>query len=213
MKSSYPKVVEKFLFDLSLAVSQHNGHLVLAERPFVRHPKNGILLNAYYTGRPRKIVVAVKKSFTEWFPRLVHESCHMDQDLEGSDVWRDLYVAHWQKDARDLILDAFEKPEQFADGDLRDFLTRVVASERDCEERTVAKIRLWNLPIDENTYIRQANSYLWFYAMLPTLRKWYPEGREPYNNAEVWGLCPNNFDNDYSVVPRQLEEAYARHCS
>lgn len=35
MKSAYPRVVEKFLFNLSLMVSQHNGHLVLAERPFV----------------------------------------------------------------------------------------------------------------------------------------------------------------------------------
>lgn len=170
-------------------------------------------MNAYDTWRPRKIVVAVKKPFAEWFPFVVHESCHMDQELEKCEVWKDLFVTPRQKDAHDLVFAALEKPEQFDDADLRDFLMRVVAVERDCEERTVAKIRLWNLPLDENTYVRRTNSYLWFHTMLPKLRSWYPAGKEPYNNAAVWGLCPDHFDNDYDVVPRQLEESYVRYCS
>ena len=214
MKSSYPKIVESFLFDLSLEVSRQGGHLLLTDREYVRHPKSGIMMNGYYSsGRPRKLVVATKKKFTSWLPVLVHESCHLDQDLEGSTVWRDLIVAPWQKDAHELIFEAIQKPEEFDDGDLSDFIRRVQAVERDCEERAVAKIDLWNLPIDEEEYIRRANSYLWYFAMLPELRMWYPTGREPYNNPDVWKNCPNHFAGDYSVVPRPLEEAYIQYCS
>ncbi len=221
MRINYPKTVENFLFYLSPYASGHGVELDLAyHREFVVCPATDIEMNGYFiSGRRPKLCVAMKKPVSDWLHVLVHESCHMDQWLEGSPLWRDLMVAPWGKSALELFCGAFRGGKNdtnesipLSEEDIEDLFGRIVAAERDCEERAVEKIKAYDLPIDPSEYIRRANAYLWYHAMIPVLGGFYPTGKEPYRIKEVWAHCPDHFDNDYAVVPKILERAYRTYC-
>jgi hypothetical protein len=63
----------------------------------------------------------------------------------------------------------------------------------------------FNVNVDLTEYIQKANSYLYFYHVMTKTRKWYEAGKQPYNTPAIWSKMPIHFDNDYTVIPPEIE--------
>ena len=132
----------------------------------------------------KSLVVATnKKNVREWLDVLVHESCHLDQFLEKSKLW--------VSDGNSLlIVEAWINKKNISERRKNKGFKNTIALELDCEKRTVAKIKKYNLNINKEEYIQKANSYLFSYLYSMIHRKWYPT---PYENPRIWKRMPKNF--------------------
>lgn len=162
--------------------------------------------NGYFDPENRVFAVARNKNFLDTF---IHESCHMDQWLESSPI-----SAEYDAIVTPLMFSVLAGTEPYL-GNEELFKRQVELSrdlELDCERRTVAKIKAYGITeIDTDVYTRKANSYIYFYTYLLEKQKWYEIGREPYSVDEVWQLAPNHFNNDYSVIPDDLKQAFDKY--
>jgi hypothetical protein len=82
-------------------------------------------------------------------------------------------------------------------------LKKIQAVELDCEKRTVKKIKKYNLPINIDRYIKEANACLWWYTSVTITRRW--DGQQ-YSRPSVLKLMPTHFNNDYTVLPDNFLE-------
>lgn len=121
---------------------------------------------------------------------IVHESCHVDQHLEGINIWNDSIFNSgdmWTLYSQNKI----GKTKR-----LKKYFKTLLEIELDCEKRAVKKIIKYNLPLNISNYIKMANVYLYSY------RKFYEENFSlcDYNKMssreDILNLVPDKyFDN------------------
>ena len=171
--------VERFLKDLREQCSSHNIKIKFARAKTV-DVGGGIRTCGYYDADGRAI--AVGKKNRHWLSVLVHESCHMDQHLEGSELWdRESVFGN-------NILDAWLLGKGVSH--LRKAINRIQALELDCEKRAVKKIAFYDLPINTITYIQKANAYILYYNYVYETGVWRPA---TYDDPEVYLKFPSRF--------------------
>lgn len=135
------------------------------------------------------------------FNVLVHESCHLDQYIENTKLWRDadnyLSVFFDWVDGKEIhhkkLKKAFIISQQL---------------ELDCERRAVKKIKKLNLDIDVERYIQEANAYIYLYTYIYMNRVWYKPRKPIYKDNLVLSLMPKKFIKDYTHIPPKILEAY-----
>lgn len=165
-----------------------------------KHDKTGSA-GFFYEGTPLQLAVGIGKPFDKWISVLLHESSHMDQffdrklTVEKRKLWEDGCIGFFEwlagnRQCNQKQLDAVTKA--------------IVDCERDCEIRTVEKIKHWGLPINLEEYIKKANTYLFGYELVKQTRTWH---NELYNYEDVWKEAPTDFYNDYSIIPANLRKA------
>ncbi len=136
-----------------------------------------------YTGEatPEKLEIAIGGGLDKWLGIFVHETCHLDQHIEKREVF-------------EIAEDALSNVTRWIEGKLpsptpvEDFW-KVVENEADCERRSVEKIRLAALPLNEQEYISKANVYLGSYAVSMRHRVWIAQ---PYNRPELCALAESS---------------------
>jgi len=156
------------------------------------------------------LAVATGKPFEEWAEIFVHESCHLDQFLEGADVWTDHKIHELDATGvMDLWLNGYVEmnPAQSLN-----ITMKIIDVERDCEERVVKKIHDYGLPIDPVLYAKKANAYVLSYHVVRNLRRWYSNGKSPYGIQEILEMMPNHFDIDYLNPDTALLDVIEKHC-
>ena len=185
----------------------------LVDEQRVKH-RNDIDCNGFFYQFPTPILtVAFKKPEHEWIPILVHEFCHLCQYLEQSTVWTNQIINGQY--ALDLLMQWCDNnnKEHKSNNDVEDqispfYLAQISREvERDCEIRAVDCIQLFSLheccnhPIDITTYIKKANSYLYFYTTIPLTKKWYDT--PPYEIESLWSKMPSEFlpSESYDQLP------------
>jgi hypothetical protein len=128
------------------------------------------------------LVVATKKK--DWLDVLAHESCHLDQFVEKSKYWikGDEGIKNIEK--------YLSKNKSITYNKVKKSIIDTILLELDCEIRTVKKIKKYKLNVNIDTYIKQANSYLFSYWVILRDRRWYPF---PYNNPKIYNKFPSNF--------------------
>lgn len=144
-----------------------------------------------------KLSVAVGgPKVSEWLGTYVHESCHMDQWIEKSDVWVDSLEDDY------ALQDRFFSGESVPKKNIIAALGNIAVLEADCEIRSIEKIRRYNLPINLNQYTQLANGYLYFHTAMLYYRNWYKIQHAPslmgvtknmsnkFNDAEFY-RCSN----------------------
>lgn len=191
--------INAFIADLSKKLNKKKVKFIFAPCSYVQ-AEGDVRVNGYFDDEPAELAVSIGKPLKQWFPCLVHESCHFDQWSTGSKLWKacdkfdkvDKSLFDWLNGAK------LTKPE------VKLALETIRELELDCERRTVAKIEKFNLPIDIPAYIKNANAYINFHNYVGLTRKWYKIGSEPYNNAKILDLMPDNLDGDYSALPKKL---------
>jgi len=178
-------------------------------------PASGLFIEVYEEDRLAELTVAVGRPVEEWFPIFVHETSHMDQFLESSKYWHNIYIIVDGERIEGIdILDRHIAGDSFPPEVLWEAVSRAVAVEWDCERRVVEKIKQFDLPINIEEYTKKANGYLYLYRMAAQERAWSIPGRAPYSVPEVWEVMPNRLLSlrNYRFVPKKYQELYKKYC-
>lgn len=182
------------------------------EEKNVPYPGNpDMKVSGYFDDIPEPVLAcAIGKPESEWYEILVHESCHMEQWKEKSEMW-----INCRRDGIDCDkgMDDWLGGKDFHEDEYTYYIRTMQDVEIDCEKRSVEKIKRLGLPIDVKGYIKRANSYLFFYSVLLQTRKW--SDIPPYNVPEIVELMPDFFSSnieDYYEVPEKLLNLYKQKC-
>lgn len=146
----------------------------------------------YLDSDNRELAVATKAGIEKWITILIHESCHLDQEFDKSieekiKEWRHSYIMYmeWLAGVRELNKRQISKYKE-----------SVMECELDCDVRSVAKIKKFNLPIDIDKYIQQSNSYRMSYHIITERRRWF---NYLYDEEKVWMIASKNFTTEHNV--------------
>jgi hypothetical protein len=170
---------------------------------------NGGACSGYFIDSPKpKIVVATGKSFEEWLPILIHESCHKDQWLEKDPNWTASIKEHF--DANDILDMWLNHAVELKPKQLSKVISQVIALELDCEQRAVRKIQQHDLPISIEQYTQKANAYVWQHRVVQKTRSW---GKDTaYSNEKLWGNMPVDFCDSYAKISNKMFKLFVKHC-
>jgi hypothetical protein len=192
------RISKDFIHHVRCHLEEYNFKLIFANAYQV-NTGNGHRCTGFFDDSQRVIRVAKKSS--NWLETLVHEYCHFLDYLESPS--RQL-----QKEDKALAI-----CEKHIKGDIcptRDviYAFRTVAHmEWKCDRRAVKLIQDWNLPIDIDHYIREANLYVYLYHMYRKYRTF--NNRQP--SWRILAEMPDTFRaRSWLGVPTGLEEKLSR---
>lgn len=187
---------------------------------------HGIECDGYFDENNMTLNVAHKSP--RFVQVLVHESCHMDQMIEkdrtnirlrfpksflsvnndSSLLTDETYEGNW-------IFDQWNAGKiKLNNRQLNMLINRIMENERDCEERTVNKIKKWKLDeiINLEDYIRHANIYVLTFEMIKKLKCWVTFFNHPESTKNVYSLFSNKrIYKKIKLSKRQLM-AIKKHC-
>ena len=135
----------------------------------------------------------------------IHESCHLDQWSERKEK-----NSLWSKGDTMWIIDEWLTGEEKTESELDKAFSQSIEIEIDCEKRSVEKIKQYDIPVNIEQYIQKANAYILFYNYLRKHRKWSIPGNPPYGDL-IYPHAPNYWLDDYTQIPKELEEAYDKY--
>lgn len=133
---------------------------------------------------PRKLGIAIGKPFEKWFAVFLHETSHMDQAIENASVWANYSAL--QLDFDNYLIG--EPPPSEMVAAFENAVDVTVLMEADCEQRSLSKIKKYELPLDAKTYCKGANAYLLYYQWLKKRYLWYKTA--PYDIPEILEKMP-----------------------
>ena len=206
--SFFPKEYREFIEDTIAYANEHGVSVVLSGGRGVEiqdgSMANGFFNDEHHVKYPMTLAVACGQAIDQWFPVLVHESCHMDQYLEDCTAWTNNKVKGYDAwDIVDLWMDGYVDLNR---GQVNKYIGAARDLELDCEERSVKKIWKHNLPIDIPQYIKAANAYVLFYNIMGLTKRWYELGSEPYNLDVIMDAMPDTFSIDFDNPPQHLTD-------
>jgi hypothetical protein len=132
------------------------------------------------------------QQYTEQCPSWVNTTIDETLDLDAHNLYES-----WL--ARKIELD---------EGQLYDYICRLVEIELDCEKRTVEMIKLFNLPIDLDKYVRYANFTLMSYFASMYKRAVFTEGRVGSKKPNILKKFPTTlieFDRSKKPTKKELK--------
>lgn len=192
--------MDVFVKDVRDKCREHGIRFYASKGKYLRLSSN-IRAGGYFDDVTKTLAYA--KGHSMALSLLAHESCHLDQFVEAPEMWAN---------ADQLpILDEWLSGKNFPKEKIRKCIEAAIALELDCEKRTVEKIKKYNLPIDIKKYIKQANTYLFFYLWLENTRRWSSPNNSPYKNEEIIAAAPSRFLTDYSVIPDKIVSLFAKY--
>lgn len=195
-----PEVLEFVQTELDKA-REHGISLRLPKSKSVFH--KGVCCAGYFDEDALEFAVACGKSSKKWLSIFVHETCHIDQWAEATDIW---YKKVNGLEPTTLIDEWIENKIELDPYTLGKAFDAIVNIELDCEKRSIEKIKTHNLPIKIDTYIRKSNAYVWSYRLIQETRDW--DHSAAYETPEVWRAMPKHFDNDYNKLPDDIRSVF-----
>ena len=151
------------------------------------HSKNRCM--GWFCEDPRELIVTTKHAPDRFLRTFVHESCHMDQFLEQTELWNDPSI----NDHGDVLNEYLHGERKRKSKLVIDYTKGSLKLELDCEKRAVDKIIKYGLSIDLDDYIKVANVYLYSWRDFLDLRCWYDNYNKPYDNEDVIAAMPTHF--------------------
>jgi len=137
----------------------------------------------------------------------VHEYSHFLQWRNKKGIWYDIDV-----DKESNFWEWLDGNKKMSKKSLREISLLIGAVEADAERRSVGIIKKWDIDINLKEYKRKANTYIFFYTVIPDIGSWYSSGTPPYEIPEIMDLMPNTFLSDYSNPPEGYLELIKKHC-
>lgn len=197
---SFPREVQEYFEKLDKRCQKHGIILKLS---------SGLSLN-FGNGRAsglmdafnKKLSVALGKGWEHAFRVALHESSHLDQALDSRSVWHNPTIdENYNKFFQWLSGANHKNPEKL--------VSAVIAIERDCERRTLLKIRKkYSHLIDPEQYARLANAYLASHRWILKNRRWLRD--TPYNR-KITAHCASKLWRSFDNLPEALEMAMDRY--
>ena len=82
--------------------------------------------------------------------------------------------------------------------------------EAECERMAIEKIKKFDLGLNIPNYIQRANTYLLFYTLLKTTKRW--SDYSPYRHKCIWSLMNDEFIADSFVINKELKQLFIDKC-
>ena len=161
-------------------------------------------VSGYFDDYSKKLHVA--RNSPIWLSVLVHEYCHFLQWENDVSVWKkfEKNYKHWET--------WVDKRKNLSEKQLNKEFLAVRNLELDCEKRAVKIIKKYKLPINVKDYIKNANSYIYFYSYVKKFRTWCKLA--PYKVQQILDVMPTKFltNAQYNRVPSQYCDLVNKHC-
>lgn len=180
------------------SVAKLNGIKIQAHNSKSIRIDKGISVSGYFSSEEKKLAYAKKNK--QWLEILIHESCHMDQFIEQTDIW--------MKAMDGFLIDEWLQNKNIPQGKINRAINHTRDLELDCEKRSVRKIKEWNLPVDIDLYIQRANCYVLFYNWLKETRKWSTSKNSPYSNKNIYSKASKTWLKNYSYIPQNIRKVF-----
>lgn len=188
----------KFIKDLKVICKENSVSLQFSRTKTIKVNEH-IRTSGFFCDEPLTLACATKSH--DFINTLVHESCHLDQFIEKSNLWTEASIGdvidEWLAGKNIDRIEECIKPTKYL--------------ELDCEKRAVLKIKKYQLPINTSEYIQKANAYLWFHNYMFTKRSWPKPGNGPWEMKQVWSKLPKTFSKNYDVMPKNFIDLYDKH--
>ena len=127
---------------------------------------------------------------SNWLPVLVHEYSHVEQEIDNDKT----FFTEIKDESAEYILDMFLMGKRkLSYKQLTLAVDKIVACEHNCEIRSIKNISKHKLPIDKVKYIKQANSYLFYYYFIREIKQWIPANIAPYYQDYIVDNMPSHF--------------------
>lgn len=166
---TYNRAIDKFLNDLDYICQENAVQIIFTNKNYVK--LNGLKSAGYFNDKKRILACALKTNNTEWLSTLVHESCHLDQWREKTELWSK-YANH-PLDEEDWLDNWIKGHKELYDDQLEEVIILTKTMEWECELKTVEKIKRYNLKtINLDIYFRQAILYIMAHDYVKKYRKW-----------------------------------------
>ena len=177
---------KKFLKHVREHLSEYGGKLVFGRGNKV-NCGDGCRSIGYFSDWPLEIRVA--KGSRDPISTVAHEYAHFLQWLETP---QQIMKAD---DKASLLVFDWLGGKEFENRDVQKAFCRVMVMERDAERRAVDIMKKFNLKIDYDRYIRQANCYIYMHWIMRERRSWRykPGSPDPMACRSVISKMPNNF--------------------
>jgi hypothetical protein len=137
--------------------------------------------------------VATKRPVDIWLGVLVHEFNHFLQFIENDPSFTNCFFNG--KDASLVADDWFESKITLSETEVREVFDKVKAVELDCEKRSVAMIKRWNLPVDTSHYTKMANAYVLSHNLMMTKQRFIKQ----ISTVKEVNSLPDYFLEDYNT--------------
>jgi hypothetical protein len=160
-------------------------------------PTPKIKCAGYFDDQEKLLVVA--KKHVDFITTLIHEYCHLLQWKEQSKIWKSV-----DKDKSFPLVDKWLSGKEVKN--YKQHLAAIRDLELDCEKRTVAMMKKWNIPTDE--YIQKANAYVHFYNWIAETRRWSTPNNSPYTNKHVISVMSSKFNMQYDKLPKRIKQVF-----
>lgn len=197
--------IQKFIRSLKREAKKLKVTLQLTDGKFALLPGSNFECSGFFQIDPDILATATGNPINNWLPTLVHESCHMDQWSEKSEVWG-RYT-----EGNTSIIDEWLNGKNISQSKVFKALDICRELELDCEQRAVQKIIKYNLPIDIKEYIQKANCYVFFYNYLKISRKWSLSKNSPYSNPNIYKKVSGDWYESYEEIPNNLLELFKKY--
>lgn len=204
--NNLPLNARKFIKNTLETCSKYNIPITLSNTYTVTWAD--IYCAGYFEEDPLQFATACAGHYNYWLRVFVHESCHMDQWIEKSDLWT-FKIPGFVENPTTIFDKWITKKIEISDDIKETLINYIVNVELDCERRSIDKIRKFDLPIDINTYIRQGNTYIWSYRLIGETRDF--ECTTIYSTPQIWKHMPTHFNNDYSKIPDNMRVVFANY--
>ena len=126
----------------------------------------------------KELRIATKRPISTWVDVFVHETCHLDQQLQRP-KWHNVRE------------DALGKVDDWLAGknvhNVKKYILLVTELEWDCEKRSIRKIARNRLSVNLKEYAQMANAYILGYHWTLANRKWC---KKSYETTRVWSQMP-----------------------
>lgn len=187
--------VQKFIdyvgrFDLNLEIT--NGKYLYGD---------GRCLG-YFDSDTCTIRVAGGKSIKKWLPVLVHEFSHYQQFIEKDPTFFTEPING--EDCCHIFFNWLSKKRDYDQETIDWAVQKIILVEKNCEIRSVKNIKKFNLPIDIDNYIREANRYLYQHYVAKDYRRWIIDISEKRKSI-ITQQMPTHFKNKHHLcIPEDI---------
>lgn len=201
---------QEFLDYVKAECRKHKIKVLFPRTKNVNYPGDGISkVSGYFDEDNKTLACALGKPTEQWLSILVHEFNHMQQSIEKAKVWTDIETRYYEYGE---VLDSFLNGKKYPSRVIKECIRRNRDMELDCEIRSVDMIRYFGLNINVEEYIKQANSYVYFYTVMGITKRWCD--KPPYAIREIVECMPTKFlkPDEYNYIDKDLINLYKEKC-
>lgn len=195
---------DRFIKHVKYKCKRYNIKLTIINSNVITMPE-GERVAGYFIDDPLEIAIARTKS-NDWLSTLVHEFSHLEQWIDN-DVD---YLAKYKRTHAYQIISHWINGKEYTKSTINSCLALIRQCELNCERRTIKNIIKHNLPINIDTYIKQASAYIHFYNYIKFTRTWNM-GNSPISIPEILEKMPSNLDGTFVKFPVKLKQLYDYH--